>query len=156
MGWAASAPRVTLGCVDVTPADIAHVPAENLHVSRAEFAALWSAAEQLHDDRVRRRVPDWYGAGVVVTCRWLARAIVRPESGPKYPAEAPVTRRLNMAYPELIEAECLAAERLDMRRPVLAWLADRPGWSAAIVATLNWAWRRTGDPPIDITHTATG
>ncbi len=156
LGWAASAPRVTLGCVDVTVADIAHVPAENLHVSRADFAALWAAADQVHDERVRRGSPDWYGAGVVVTCRWLARAIVRPPSGRRRPARSPVTERTNMAYPELIETECLAAERLDMRRPVPAWLADQPGWSAAIVATLNWAWRRTGGPPIDITHSATG
>jgi len=142
--------------VDVTPADIARVPAENLHVSRAEFAALWAAAERHEEEQARRQVLDWYGAGVVVTCRWLARAIVRPPSGRRRPARSPVTGRTNMAYPELIEAECLAAERLDMHRPVPAWLAEQPGWSAAIVATLNWAWLRTGGPPIGVAHSATG
>jgi len=140
--------------VDVTAADIARVPAENLHVARSEFAAVWTAAEHLHDDRVRQRVPDWYGAGIVVTCRWLATAIVRSPEGRQRPADAPVTGRTNMAYPELIEAECLASELLDMRRPVPTWLANRPGWAAAVLATFKWAWLRTGGPPIDIAQSA--
>jgi hypothetical protein len=144
------------GSVDVTAADIAAVPVENLRVPRAEFGAAWVAAESLHDDRVRRQLPDWYGAGVVVTCRWLAQATVRPESGPWRLARSPVTRRASRAYPELIEAECLAAEQLDTRRPAPDWLAERPGWSTAILATLNWAWRSTGGPPLDIEHSAAG
>jgi hypothetical protein len=39
----------------------------------------------------------------------------------------------------LIEAECLAAERLLARRPVPPTLARRPGWIEGIVATLQWA-----------------
>jgi hypothetical protein len=156
MGWAPSAPHVTLGCVELTPADIARVPAENLHVSLAEFAAVWAAAELHQEEQARRKVLDWYGAGVVVTCRWLAQAIVRPPTGSQRPARSPVTGRTNMAYPELIEAECLAAELLDMRQPRPAWLVDQPGWSEAIVATLNWAWRRTGGPPVEVARSATG
>src|SRR6266568_5726502 len=120
--------------------DLDRIPAENVNVPLQEFGRGWFAAEERHDDRVRRKVPDWYGAGVVVTCRWLAWAIVRPPTGRQRPTRSPVTGRMSMAYPELIEAECVAAELLDMRRP--AWLADQPGWIEAIVATLNWAWRR--------------
>jgi hypothetical protein len=61
-----------------------------------------------------------------------------------------------MATPESIEAECLAAERLDMRGPAPQWLAERPGWSAAIVATFDWAWRRTAGTPIEAPRTAAG
>jgi hypothetical protein len=144
------------GWVDVTAADIARVPAENLHVSRVEFGAVWVAAEVRQAERTRQRVTDWYGAGVVVTCRWLARAIVRPAEGPHRPARSPVTRTTRMALPELIEAECLAAELLDMRRPRPGWLEGRPGWSEGIVATLNWAWRRTGGPPVEVAQSAAG
>jgi hypothetical protein len=144
------------GGVDVTAADIEGIPAENLHVSRADFAALWIAAERFHDDCVRRQVPDWYGAGVVVTCLWISRATVRPTTGPWRPAESPVTERTNMAYAELVEAEALAAEVLEMRQPRPGWLTRRPGWIEGIAATLRWVWLRTGGPPIDVGHSATG
>jgi len=142
--------------MDVMTTDITKIPADNLRVPRVEFAALWTSAERAHDECVRQRVPDWYGAGVVVTCRWLARATVRPDIGPWYLADSPVTERTARAYPELIEAECLAAEKLAMRRPVPEWLADQPGWIEAVVATLNWAWRRTGEPPMELRHSSTG
>jgi hypothetical protein len=48
--------------------EIARVPAENLHVSRAEFAAVWAAAEARSEERPH----DWYVAGVCVTCKWVA------------------------------------------------------------------------------------
>jgi hypothetical protein len=72
-----SAQRVIIDGVDVSTADIAKIPAANVRVPQAEFAALWQRAERHHDEQVRRGVPDWYGAGVVMTCRWLANAIVR-------------------------------------------------------------------------------
>jgi hypothetical protein len=151
------AQRVIIDGMDVSAADIAKISAANVRVPRAEFAALWRRAERLHDEQVRRGVSDWYGAGVVVTCRWLANAIVRPETGgPCHPAPSPVTERINVAYEELIEAECVAAERLAMRRPVPTWLKHRPGWIEAVVTTLNWAWRRYGSPPLDIGQSAMG
>lgn len=124
----------------------------NLRVPRAEFAALWTAAEQ-HQEQ---HGTDWYGAGVVMTCRWLARATVRPPTGPWRPARSPVTGRTAMAHEELIEAELLAAETLAMRRPVPTWLEHRPGWIEAVVATLKWAWRRYGAPPMEIDRSAAG
>jgi len=57
-----------------------------------------------------------------------------------------VSRHDERAYEELIEAEYLAAELLDVRRPDL--VGSRPGWCEAIRTTLRWAWRRSGEPPI--------
>jgi hypothetical protein len=142
------AERVSIDGVDVSAADIAKMPADNVRVPRAEFVALWQEAERFHDEQVRRGVPDWYGAGVVETCRWLANAIVRLKAGSWRLAPSPVTERMNVAYAELIEAECLAAEELAMRRPVPDQLGRRPGWIEAVVTTLNWAWRRYGSPPL--------
>lgn len=144
-----SVERVTIDGVDVSAADIAKIPAGNVRVPLAEFVALWQRAERLHDEQVRRGVPDWYGAGVVETCRWLANAIVGLEAGPWRLVPSPVTERMNVAYDELIEAECLAAERLAVSRPVPARLERRPGWIEAVVTTLNWAWRRYGRPPLE-------
>lgn len=138
--------RVTLEGMDVSATDVAKIPASNMRVSRAEFVALWQTAERLHDEQLRRGVPDWYGAGVVETCRWLA--IVEPKTGPGHLAPSPVTRRLQVAYDDLIEGECQAAEHLAGSRPVPARLMNRPGWIEAVVATLNWAWRRYGSPPL--------
>jgi hypothetical protein len=143
-------PACNYDSVDVSAADIARITAGNVRVPQAEFVALWQGAELFHDEQLRRGVPDWHGAGVVETCRWLANAIVRPETGgPGHLAPSPVTGRLKVAYEELIEAECLAAEKLAACRPVPAWLEHRPGWIEAVAATLNWAWRRFGRPPLD-------
>jgi hypothetical protein len=136
--------------MELTAKDIERIPAENIRVRRADFAAVWLAAEQRGHEQGRRGISDWYTAGVAVTCRWLATAIVRPEQGRWYPARSPVIGRTNMALPELIEEEALAAELLDMRRPRPQWLVERPGWSESIMATFNWAWRRTGPPPLPI------
>ncbi|WP_328304475.1 hypothetical protein [Actinomycetospora sp. NBC_00405] len=53
---------------------------------------------------------------------------------------------MSLAYEELIEAEFLAAERLEETRPHL--VRSRPGWCEGIRATLRWAWRREGPPPL--------
>jgi hypothetical protein len=65
-------------------------------------------------------------------------------------ADAPVTRRFGLAHEETIDAEALAAETLLWRRPVPYHLTKRPGWLPAVVATLEWAWRRSGNPPLDV------
>jgi hypothetical protein len=132
--------------VRVTEADIARVPVGNLRVPRVEFGAVWAAAERRNTEQGERGITDWYAAAVVVTCRWLAGATVRPSTGRPFVVYAPVTRRTTRAYEELIEAEFLAAERLAQRRPDL--VASRPGWCEAIRATLRWAWRHDGPPPL--------
>jgi hypothetical protein len=138
----------TLAQVELFGSDFDRVPAENLRVSRHEFALVWYHAERQHDVKVRGRIQDWYGAGVVVTCRWLGCATVRSESGPWTMAYSPINHRYESALPEKIEAEALAADLLDMRRPVPRWLAGQPGWSRAICVTFEWAWRGSGIRPI--------
>jgi len=140
--------RATLERVEVTEHDIARIPVRNLRVPREEFARVWAAAHALDAEQGARGVADWYTAGVAVTCSWLAGAIVRTSSGRRFVARSPVTRRTATAYEELIEAEYLAAELLDVRQPRL--VESRPGWCEGIRATLRWAWRRNGPPPLDL------
>ena len=135
--------------VKVTEAEVARIPSTNLRVPRVEFVGVWIAAE-------RRVSHDWYALGVAMTCRWLATAIVRAFDGRWLPARAPVTDRTGRAYEELIEAEYLAAERLDLRRPRPLWLVEMPGWIEGVCATLRWAWRRTGSPPLRVDQPRAG
>ncbi len=131
----------------VTEADLARIPVGNLRVPRAEFGAVWAAAED-RDRPLEEGVTRWFTAGVAVTCRWLAGAVVESVVGRRQLATSPVGRRAVRAYEELIEAEFLAAERLAERCPDL--VAHRPGWCEGIVATLRWAWRHDGPPPLPV------
>jgi hypothetical protein len=127
------------------------IPAENVHVPVGEFGRGWFAAEQLLDYRARRGVSDWYTGGVVATCRWLANATVRPETGPWYGATGPVTHWQGIVHPEQVQDEAIAAQVLDMHRPLPDWLLARPGWLEGILATFDWAWWCTrSSPPIDL------
>jgi hypothetical protein len=134
--------------MEVTEEDVERIPVRNLRVPLDEFVGVWAAAERRNVEQAERGITDWYAGGVAVTCRWMARAMVRPASGPRHLARPPVSRHDERAYEELIEAEYLAAELLSVRRPDLA--RSRPGWSEAIQATLRWAWRRSGEPPIAV------
>lgn len=140
--------------MEVTDKDVERIPVRNLRVSLDEFVAVWAEAERRNAEQAERGVTDWYAGGVIVTCRWLARAVVRPASGSRRMARPPVSRHDDCAYEELIEAEYLAAELLDVRRPDL--VDSRPGWCEAIRATLRWAWRSSGTPPIDVPARAAG
>jgi hypothetical protein len=143
-----SVSRATLTGMEVTEIDVERIPVSNLRVPRSEFVGVWAAAERRNTEQADRGVTDWYAGGVVVTCRWLARAVVRPDSGPRCLARPPISRRDERAYEELIEAEYLAAELLDVRRPDLA--RSRPGWAEGIRATLRWAWRCSSEAPIAV------
>ena len=114
-------------CVDLTRVDLEKIPAENLHVARAEFVRVWAAVERHQDAQLARHVPDWYGGGIQAVCRWLARATVRPAGGQWHPARSPVTGRQDRAYPELIDAECLAADLLDQPPSYPALAGRAPG-----------------------------
>lgn len=140
--------------MEVTWKDIERIPVRNLRVPLDEFVAVWAEAERRNTEQAERGVTDWYAGGVIVTCRWLARAVVRPASGQRRVARPPVSRHDEPAYEELIEAEYLAAELLDERRPNL--VESRPGWCEATRATLRWAWRSSGMPPIDVSVRAAG
>lgn len=132
----------------VTEDDLARVPVSNLRVPRAEFGALWIAAEQRCVEQATDGVTDWYAAGVAAACEWLADAVLRPATGAPHLAYSPATGRTARAYEELIDAECVAAERLAARQPRPATLARRPGWIEGILATLAWAWRHEGPVPL--------
>jgi hypothetical protein len=128
--------------------DIERVPPGNLRVPRREFGALWAAAEQRSKDQGAVGVPDYPAGGVLITCRWLARAAVDGPGGRRRPAHAPITRTSRLAHEELIEAEYVAAETLAARTPPPDWLARQPGYLNAVCATLRWAWRGSGTAPV--------
>ncbi|NWJ72712.1 hypothetical protein HX744_19695 [Pseudonocardia sp. ICBG1122] len=131
-----------------TAEQVARIPAGNLRVLRGEFAAVWAAAQDRTAQQGERGIRDWYAAGVVATCRWLAGAPHRTSWGQVQQPAAPVTRSRATAYEELIEAECVAVELLTVRQPDL--VADRPGWCEGIRATLWWAWRGECQAPLAV------
>jgi len=127
------------------------IPPDNVNIPVREFVRGWFAAEQLYDDRVARGVSDWYGAAVVVTCRWLANAQVRPETGRWRQELGPVTDRGSMTHPEYVQEEAFEAQSLSGRRNKPSWLLARPGWLEGVLDTFDWAWWGTrARPPIDM------
>ena len=135
---------VTLVDVDVTAELVAKVPDENLRVSRAEFAALWSLAE--HRGSQPPGPDSEYLIGVLWTCRWLADQPVwsRVAGRAEMPA-APLTRRQHAAMPETIDEEYLAA--------VTARVFERER-GRGVAATLEWTWHGSRRPPLAISHAA--
>lgn len=140
--------------VEVTAAALDRVPVGNIRVPRADFGVVWTAAEARSRREAAQGVTDWYAGGVVATCRWLAEAVVTDRTGRRELPYSPATDRCVRAYEELIEAEYLAAEGLDLSRPDL--LRHRPGWCEGIRATLRWAWRCNGPAPLVGTYISTG
>lgn len=136
------------GGVRVSERDVERVPPGNLRVPRREFSALWAAAEQRSTEQGARGVTDYKAGAVAITCRWLARATVDGPRGRRRPASAPITSTSRAAQEELIEAEYIAAETLAARPAPPDWLARQPGYLAAVCATLRWAWRGEGAPPV--------
>lgn len=144
--------RVTMDPMELTGRDFDRIPRGNVRVPVVEFARLWLTAERALD----AEPTNWTYFGVAQTCRWLACGTVRRADGRTRQADAPITNRFGLAHEETIEAETLAAEVLLHRRPQPEWLASQPGWLPAVVATLEWAWRRNGVPPLDVPAHAQG
>jgi len=137
---------VTLDGVEVSAEILAKVPGENLRVSRAEFGAVWTLAEHLGG---QPGDGGEYLLGVILTCEWLANQPV-PSVLPDRVAEmprSPLTRRLQRPMPETIESELLAAYARRGARPELA---------RGVAATLEWAWRGKGRPPLDMSPATAG
>jgi len=137
---------VTLDDVEVSAEAVATVPGENLRVPLSEFGAVWSLAEHLGG---QPGDGGNYLLGVILTCEWLADQPV-PSLMPARVAEmprSPLTRRLQRPMPETIESELLAAYARRDGRPELA---------RGVAATLEWAWRGTGRPPLDVSQAAAG
>lgn len=140
--------------MEVTEADVAGIPPGNLRVPLHEFVAVWRAANALDDLHSAHGATDWYAGAVAVTCRWLATAPMRSAQGPGRLTRSPATKRARLAFEELIEAEYLAAETLERRRPDI--VEHEPGWCDGVRATLRWAWRRNGPPPVDVPASSAG
>ena len=136
------------GQVEIAAELVERIPVGNLRVRHADFVAVWVEAERIVDQNTRTGATQWYIAGVAVTCRWLATAVVPGLQGRTQLAWAPITHRTAAAHEESIEAETLAAERWVARHP--DGLQGRPGWLEAILTTLTWAWRGVGVPPLEI------
>src|SRR6266536_4933544 len=137
---------VTLDDVEVSAEAVAKVPGENLRVPLSEFGAVWSLAEHLGG---QPGDGGNYLLGVILTCEWLADQPV-PSLMPARVAEmprSPLTRRLQRPMPETIESELLAAYARRDGRPELA---------RGVAATLEWAWRGTGRPPLVVSQAAAG
>jgi predicted amidohydrolase len=131
--------------MEVLASDVERIPAASLNVPLDQFVTVWQTAEELD----AAGEGGWYATGVVETCRWLGHAVVEGPGGRRELAYSPVTNTTQMAIEELIEAECVRAEVLAMRRPIPSWLQRRPGWIDGVSATLNWAWQRRGPAPIE-------
>ncbi|NMH77230.1 GntR family transcriptional regulator [Pseudonocardia xinjiangensis] len=121
--------------VKVTEKQFDTVPLRNIRVPKAEFVAVWRAAEQHSAEEAERRRTDWYAVGVLLTCRWLTGAIVPSYDGRRRMPLSPVAYRESITYEELIEAEYLAAQRIEQRDCGIA--TAQPGWPDAIRATLG-------------------
>jgi hypothetical protein len=61
------------------------------------------------------------------------------------PAYAPITRTREASHEELIELETQAAERWVGRE----WPGQRT-YVEGVLATLGWAWRASGVPPLEV------
>jgi hypothetical protein len=131
--------------VELSATDIERIPLGNLRVPRDEFVAVWALAEELCHH-------DWYAVGVATTCRWVGCAMVPglpAQGGRLKPAWSPLGAGRAHAHEELIELEAAAADRWLARYP--HGIEGQPGWLEAIVATLDWVWRDSCRPPLDIT-----
>lgn len=119
----------------------------SVRVAPADFETVWAAAQTRADADRQRDIVDWYVASVIITCMWIAGAHQHSAWGRPYPARSPVRDRDISATEDSIEAEYQAAELMAERQPWL--LEQRPGWCEGIRATLRWAWRHDGPPPLD-------
>jgi hypothetical protein len=134
--------------MELTGRDLERIPRTNLRIPVGEFARLWLEAERRGDALAAEGRGDPYLAGVQITCRWLAGAFVTfnlPSGPTRDRAFAPITGSRRKAYEELIAQETEAAERKVAR----GGFPGRLGLAEGVLATLVWAWRRSGVPPID-------
>ena len=142
--------------MELTGRHFDRIPRENLRIPVREFARLWLAAERRDAAMESAGKPeDGYLRGVCATCEWMAGVIIRVDGadGRSVPVwrPSPVTGVQSKAYEELIAEETRVAEQL-----VADSLPGEPGFVDAVLATLAWAWRRSGVPPIDVEQARIG
>lgn len=142
--------------MELTARDFERIPRTNLRIPLREFARLWLTAERRDDAMDAAGEPeDAYLRGVCATCEWLAGVIIKVRGADGRPVSvfrpSPVTGLQSKAYEELIAEETRAAERIVADGP-----RGEPGFVDGALATLMWAWRRSGVPPIDVEHAQAG
>ena len=137
--------------MELTQRDFDRIPGVNLRVPRAEFIAVWVEAEQQAATRPNGQT-NWYAIGVMKTCRWIACATIpNPIEGGRDLAPPPISATSSIAHEEVIQAE---AQKADYFLAVAAkGLIGPLEYMEAIASTLEWMWRGSGRPPLDI-HTA--
>jgi len=120
--------------------EVDRIPRGNLRVSRADFAEVWRTAQMLGRT-------DAYAAGVAHTCRWMACALTTL-NGRRFVSMAPITGTTRLAHEELIEREYVAAEKESIRLQN----SDHPdrAYVEGATATLRWAWKGLGRPPVEV------
>lgn len=140
--------------MELMASDMERIPRPNLRIPVLDFGRLWVEAERRADQLVLAGGSDGYLTGVLVTCRWLACVWGMPASPTSRAGESarsPITGRSEAAYEELIADEVVAAEQWQGREwPGLL------GYVEGVNATLAWAWRRSGKPPIDVAQLQAG
>jgi hypothetical protein len=131
--------------MELTQRDFDRIPGENLRVPRADFIAAWTLAERI-DPR------DWYAIGVRKTCRWVACATIpNPIEGGRELAPPPISATSSIAHEEAIQAEAQKAD--DFLAVASRGLIGPKEYMEAVASTLEWVWRGSGRPALDI-HTA--
>lgn len=117
-----------------------------------EFARVWVLAERRYDESEAANEPeDGYLTGVCAACEWLAGVFIRVQGRDgrvrMILRPAPLTDGYGYvkAYEELIAEETRAAEQI-----VADSLPGEPGFPEGVLATLLWAWRGSGVPPIEV------
>lgn len=142
--------------MELTARDFERIPRTNLRIPVREFARLWLTAERSDAALEAAGEPeDAYLRGVCATCEWLAGVIIKVRGADGRPASvfrpSPVTGLQSKAYEELIAEETQTAEQIVADSP-----PGEPGFVDGVLATLMWAWRRSGVPPITAEQARTG
>jgi hypothetical protein len=142
--------------MELTARHFERIPQTNLRIPVREFARLWLTAERRDAALEAAGEPeDGYLSGVCATCEWLAGVIIKVRGADGRPVSvfrpSPVTGVQSKAYEELIVEEAQAAEQV-----VADSLPGEPGFVDGVLATLAWAWRQSGVPPIDVERTQVG
>lgn len=131
----------------MTDRDIAKIPARNLRVSREVFGEFWREVEAFAAAETARGASTSRTAGLVLTCRWVARSTT-DVNGRRFLAIRPIVSGDHLAYEELIEAEYIAAETALVRGSETGRFANKPGYVESVCAVLRWVWRRNGPRPV--------
>jgi hypothetical protein len=142
--------------MELTARHFERIPRTNLRIPVREFARLWLTAERRDGAMEAAGQPeDGYLRGVCATCEWLAGVLIKVHGADGRPGAvfrpSPITGERVKAYEELIAEETQAAVRA-----AVGSVPGRPDFVDGVLATLLWAWRRSGVPPIEVEQAQAG